>query len=309
MTDISDTLPCPPKNKSYLPQLSLLVGMNNPIRVLDEVKILFLDMFDQGDFVAISSAFEDITALFLGQLPGYKACDTPYHNLKHTTDVFLAMARLLHGAHVKGVALSENDVLLGLIAALMHDTGYIVKDTENYSSGATLAPLHIDRSIQFLKHALPPQSCPPESVLYCEQLIWCTDLLKPIDTISFQSPIHEQIGKILAAADLLAQTADRTYLEKLPLLYLEFKEAGTTPYNTEIELIQDAILFNEQVNERLTNQLDSVNRYLLDHFRIRWNIDADLYQTAIDRSMVYLSSVLDADSEKYKDHFRRVIKS
>ncbi len=114
---------------------------------------------------------------------------------------------------------------------------------------------------------------------------------------------------MLASADLLAQTADRTYLEKLPLLYREFKEAGTGNYECELDLIKDATLFNDRMNARLTTQLDSVNRFFQNHFRIRWNIDADLYQVAIERAMTYLAHMLESDAESYKIHLQTRPKS
>ena len=293
------------KDKPSSPQLSLLVNTTDPNEVLKEVKIIFQDMFSKGNFTLLSAVFEDVVSLFSGKLEGFKACDTPYHNLRHTTDVFLAMARLLHGAHTQGFALNTIDANLGLVAALMHDTGYIQKDSENYDSSAKLASVHIDRSIAFMAHVLTQKGYSRDRVLQCQQAILCTDLDKPLNTIPFQSPSGKLIGKILASADLLAQTADRTYLEKLPLLYREFKEAGTGNYECELDLIKDATLFNDRMNERLTTQLGSVNRFFQNHFRVRWDIDADLYQEAIDRSLSYLSTCLKADSENYRNYFRR----
>ncbi len=290
-------------------QLSLLVGMDNPERVLEEVKIIFLDMFNIGDFTPLSAVFEDVISLFSGKFKGFKACDTPYHNLRHTTDVFLAMARLIHGAQSQGFALNTSDANVGLVAALMHDTGYIQKDSESYESSAELASAHIDRSIEFMVPLLTQKGYSRDSVLQCEQAILCTDLEKLLTTIPFHSPSGKLIGKMLASADLLAQTADRTYLEKLPLLYREFKEASTGNYECELDLIKDATTFNDRMNTRLTTQLGSVNRFFQNHFRIRWNIDTDLYQVAIDRAMAYLGSVLKSDAENYKSYLRRNLKS
>ena len=90
------------KEKPSSPQLSLLVDTTNPHKVLEEVKIIYLEMFSTGDFTLLSTVFEDIIDLFFGKFQGFKASDTPYHNLRHTTDVFLAMARLIHGAHIEG---------------------------------------------------------------------------------------------------------------------------------------------------------------------------------------------------------------
>jgi len=288
-------------------QLSLLLDMNTPSKVLEEVNTLFLDMFDEHDFDLVSSVFESVVALFSGKLPGFKACDTPYHNLKHTTDVFLAMTRLLHGAQIKGVAFNARDAGVGVVAALMHDAGYIQKESENYDSSAELAPVHVDRGIEFMTHILTQKGCSPDSIIKCKQAILCTDMATPLNTIPFKTPANELLGKMLASADLLAQTSDRTYLEKLPLLYREFKEAGTGNYDCELDLIKDSTLFNSRMNERLTTQLDSVNRFFQTHFRARWNIDADLYQEAIDRAMTYLAHILKSDVKNYKPHLRRAL--
>ncbi len=294
------------ENPSSL-QLSLLVDTTDPYKVLEEVKIIFLKMFNTEDVTLLSAVFEDVVALFSGTFQGFKPSDTPYHNLRHTTDVFLAMARLIHGAHIEGVVLSAMDASMGLAAALMHDVGYIQKYSENYDSSAKLAPAHVDRSIEFMAHLLTHKGYPQDSILQCEQAILCTDLERPLTTIPFTSPSGELIGKMLASADLLAQTSDRTYLEKLPLLYREFKEAGTGNYDCELDLIEDATQFNRRMNERLTTQLDRVNRFYQNHFRIRWNIDADLYQVAIERAMTYLAHMLESDAESYKSHLRRAL--
>ena len=201
--------------------------------------------------------------------------------------------------------MSETDANMGLIAALMHDVGYMQKDSENYDSSAKLASVHVDRGIAFMDHLLTHKGCSRDSILACEQAILCTDLEKPLTTIPFTSPSGELIGKMLASADLLAQTSDRTYLEKLPLLYREFIEAGTGNYESELDLIKDASQFNARMNERLSTQLDSVNRFFQTHFRVRWHIDADLYQVAIERAMTYLAHILESDAENYKVHFRR----
>lgn len=295
------------KGRPAIPQLSLLIDMNNPHKVLEEVKTIFLAMFNAGDLSLVSAVFEDVVDLFAGKFPGFKACDTPYHNLKHTTDVFLAMARLIHGAHIEGVVFSEMDASMGLVAALMHDVGYIQKDSENYHSSAKLASLHVDRGIAFMNHILTQKGCSRHSILACEQAILCTDLEKPLTSIPFASPSGELIGKMLASADLLAQTSDRTYLEKLPLLYREFKEAGTENYTCELDLIKDATQFNARMNERLSIQLGSVNRFFKSHFRVRWHIDTDLYPVAIERAMTYLTSVLKSDADNYKIHLRRAL--
>lgn len=297
----------PKKEKRSAPQLSLLLDTADPYRVLEEARTLFGGMFGKGEDTLLRAVFEDVVSLFWGKFPGFKACDTPYHNLKHTTDVFLAMARLVHGARAEGVVLNAMDANAGLVAALMHDTGYILKESESYDSGAKLASSHIGRSIALTTRIMTRKGCSPDSILQCEQAIRCTDLETSLATIPFESPTGELLGKMLASADLLAQTSDRTYLEKLPLLYREFKEAGNGNYDSELDLIQDAHQFNSRMNDRLTTQLDCANRFFRTHFRVRWNLDADLYQVAIDRAMTYLAHILKSDLEHYRIHLRRAL--
>ena len=287
-------------------QISLLVDMNSLDNVFEEVKTLYLDMFNQGDLSSLVAVFEDVVFLFQGRCHGYKACDTPYHNLKHTTDVFLAMTRLLHGARVAGKEFSEINVRMGIIAALMHDSGYMRKETDRQPSGARLAPMHVRRSVEFMTQCLTQHGFPKKQISRTAEIILYTDHEKAASGMpSGLSKTHRMLGNMLASADLLAQTADRTYLEKLPLLYREFKEAEIGNYDSELDLIKDAVSFNDHMHARLENQLDNVKRFLSNHFQVRWYIDADLYQVAIKRSMAYLESVLNADTGNYLCHFRR----
>lgn len=286
-------------------QLSLLVDMNSPDRVLEEVKAIFLDMFNKGDMTPVTAVYEDTLSLFQGTFPDYKACDTPYHNLRHTTDVFLGMARLIHGAHLAGVRFSETDASLSLIAALMHDTGYIRKKTDRHSSGAMLAPIHVRHSIEFMTRCLTKHSSPNDHIQQTEHIILCTDHDNDSSNVPFASNNLRLLGNMLASADLLAQTADRTYLEKLPLLYLEFRDLGYRNYNSVFDLLKDAANFNDLMHDRLENQLDNVKRYLKNHFKVRWLIDEDLYQRSIDQSMLYLSAIISQPALDYRTHLRR----
>jgi len=289
-------------------QISLLVDMNSLDNVFEEVKTLYLDMFNQGDLSSLVAVFEDVVSLFRGRFSGYKACDTPYHNIKHTTDVFLAMARLMHGAHIAGIKMEENDTRMGLIAALMHDTGYMLRDSDSLSNGARLAPMHVRRSVDFMTLCLTQNGFPKDQISQTTKIILFTEHENADGIQSGLSKKQHLLGNMMASADLLGQTADRTYLEKLPLLFSEFNEVGIGNYNSELDLIKDAALFNDQMHERLANQLDNVKRFLSNHFQVRWHIDVDLYQIAINRSMAYLESVLKNEENEYKSHFRRSLK-
>ena len=73
------------------------INVEDPQRVRDAVLGLFNARFPGADFTPLSRAFDDFAALFEGRYPGYLACDTLYHDIRHTLDMTLAMARLVDG--------------------------------------------------------------------------------------------------------------------------------------------------------------------------------------------------------------------
>ncbi len=73
------------KEKPSSSQLSLLGRIcDNPDRVLEEVKIIFLDMFNNGDFTLLSAVFEDVVSLFSGNISRVQSLLT---HLTTTSDI------------------------------------------------------------------------------------------------------------------------------------------------------------------------------------------------------------------------------
>jgi len=132
-------------------QLSAIINMGDPKSVMDEVRIIAFMMFPEIDFATVEGVFRDIVRLFRGEYPGYKECNTEYHNLKHTTDTLLAMVRLIHGFSISHEYLNEKDIFLGLVSALMHDTGYIQTSDDRLGTGAKYTLDHVERSMLFMK--------------------------------------------------------------------------------------------------------------------------------------------------------------
>jgi len=77
--------------------------------------------------------------------PGYIPIQTPYHDLRHTLDVFICAVRLLHGVHLSGTPLDDEEITLVMIAALLHDIGYAQKVDEANGSGAQFTQVHVKR--------------------------------------------------------------------------------------------------------------------------------------------------------------------
>jgi hypothetical protein len=251
-------------------------------------------MFGAFDFKQFDQVFRDILRLFDGTYPGYRPCNTLYHDLSHTMDCLLVTAKLIHGAFLNGIRFAKNDVSLGLISALMHDTGYIQAVDDKTGTGAKYTVCHIERSIEFMKQYFHDHGFPPEYLTICSNFLRCTGLDVKIAGIKFKSREHEILGQILGTADLIGQMANDNYLEKLPFLYNEFKEGGVPGYNNEIDLLKKTPAFWEMVKKRLMHDLGQVDRYLRDYLRILRGINQDLYRQAIDRNIERLQSLLAA---------------
>ena len=73
------------------------VHLADPKAVETAVLDLLTHRFTAVDVALISRAFQTFSALFAGLLPGFKGCDTWYHDAQHSLDATLAFARLLDG--------------------------------------------------------------------------------------------------------------------------------------------------------------------------------------------------------------------
>ncbi len=286
-------------------QLSRMVNMEDPQSVFDEVRAIALMIFPEFDFKTVHLVFKDIVRLFHGEYPGYRKCNTEYHDLKHTTDTFLAMARLMHGAFVGGENLSGEHVNLGLICALMHDTGYIQTLDNDVGTGAKYTRIDTRRSIVFMDIYIADKGFSKEDFKNFSDIINYTSLSTNINKIQFECQEIELLCKIMGTADLLGQVADRAYLEKLLFLFYEFKEGGVMGYDSELDLLKKTIDFYAMTRKRFASELDSVNEYMRYHFKVRWNLDRDLYMEAIEKSINYLKFILENHEKDCINHLRR----
>lgn len=286
-------------------QLSRLVDMENPHAVLNEVENIVSTLFTDFDFEMLDRVFTDIVQLFGGEYPGYSSCQTQYHDLKHTTDTFLAMARLTHGAILKGENLTRDQVMLGLLCALMHDTGYIRSFDDEGSTNTHDVLTDIRRSIAFMDRYRSDHGLSSEIFNHCSVILTCTDLTADITEIHFPSREIELLGKLLGTADLLGQMADRTYLEKLLFLFYEFRDGGVMGYDNELDLLKKTRDFYAMIRQRITKDLSGVNEYMRHHFKARWDLDRDLYIEAVENHISYLRFILKHHEKDYRDHLRR----
>ena len=223
-----------------------LTDTNSPAESLAEIKNILLLIDPPPDPSPIEKVYSDVLRLFKGEFPGYRASNTKYHNLAHTSSTALAAARLIHGLHVQGQVFSPRIVQLCLIGALFHDTGLIQTEEEMEGTGAQYTIGHEERSIAVMEKYLSDNGYSQKDIRDCSHVIKCTDLFLPIEDIPFESEEVRTMGKVLGTADLVAQMADRDYQEKLPLLFLEFHcllHLGFGPGLSRFDGIRHGLLF------------------------------------------------------------------
>ncbi len=256
------------------------VCISDPAEVRAAVEAVFQARYPGIDLQALDHAFTTFGELYAGWLPGYYGCDTWYHDAQHSLDCALAMARLLDG-HDRSVGeerqLGPRRAVLGVVIALFHDAGYIRHAGDAASNGAEFTLTHVGRSAEFLRHYLPQIGYGAEAEL-ASRVVHFTGYEIALDRIDVSHPHDRMLGFLLGTADVLAQTADRCYLEKCrDYLYREFefcglaglrKEGGPTPvYCSVNELLRRTPDYNHKLwEERLDGYFGGAHHYLEAHF-------------------------------------------
>jgi len=284
-----------------------LTDINSPGGTYSEI-IKILSLVDPDyDPAPIKKVYSDIICLFEGEYPGYRASNTKYHNLAHTCAVTLATARIIHGLHIQGKSLSTRVREIGLIGALFHDTGLIQTDEEQEGTGAQYTIGHEERSIDLMRKYMGSNGFSAEDIEDCGHIIMCTILTLPLAEIPFKSKEVKTMGRILGSADLVAQMADRNYLEKLPLLFMEFEEAKMPGFETPLELFKYTEEFYHLVaRTRLKEEMGNVSSAALLHFKERWNIDRDLYAESITNNIRYLRKIYRDCEESFECLIKKI---
>src|SRR5436190_22457246 len=108
-------------------------------------------MFEDFNPTFVEQAFAWAIECFTGKYPGYQPIDAHYHDFEHTLQGTLCMMRLLRGRHDAGAkpGLDQRTFQLGLLAILMHDTGYLKTLDDTEGTGAKYTITHVSRSADF----------------------------------------------------------------------------------------------------------------------------------------------------------------
>ena len=285
------------------------VNVEDPAAVRDGVLSLFAARYPGTDLAPLAYAFDDFRALFEGNYPGYLACDTLYHDMRHTLDMSLAMARLIDG-HERTCAeperLGPRRAILGVLIALLHDTGYLKRNSEAaVENGAVFTKVHVSRSADFISSYLPVLGFGPEAVT-AARLVHFTGYEMEIDDIHVADPKDRLLGCMVGTADLIGQMSDRLYLEKCrEFLYKEFVWGNiardTLPDGREIVrygspedlMIKTPGFYEYVARTRINSKLGGVDRFVAAHFD-----GSNPYQSEIDRNMGFLRRAIETANLK-----------
>lgn len=257
------------------------------------------------DFHIVRTAFDDIVRLFRGEYPGYCPIRTLYHDLHHTLDVFLCAVRLMHGVHISGTRLADNEMTMIMMGALMHDIGYAQLEGEETGTGAQHMQTHVSRGIEFMQRYVVDRYLPPELATPLESIILCTDPALVISEIHFPDERTRLLGQIVSTADLTGQMADRTYLEKLLFLYLEFEEAHFGSFQNIRDLLCKTRSFYEITRQKLDGELGGIYTRLAFHFKDWFGVENNYYLESIEKNIAYLSKVTSLNEVKYLSMLKR----
>ena len=204
------------------------VATKDPTAVEVEVQAAFRAMFPGADPMFVPRVFGWAIECFTGNYRDYQAVDALYHDFEHTLQGTLCLVRLLRGRHLAGAQpqLTQPMFQLGLVAMLLHDTGYLKRRDDTEGTGAKYTVTHVHRSAEFAAQLLSEKGLPASDTRSVQNMILCTGVNAALSVVPFQNELERIVGWALGTADLLGQMAAPDYVDKLPILYAEFAEAA-----------------------------------------------------------------------------------
>lgn len=286
--------------------LSRIFNPSNKMAIVEECLEIAESFLDKKDQINLRYRWDMTTTLFEGTLPGYQACNTEYHDFNHTCDVFCATVRMCDGALSAGSTMPPELVLDTCTAAMLHDAGYIMEDSDGTGTGAKYTRTHVSRSVSFTMDNRESFHLTSDSAARIGRLIYGTDLALDFAEIPFADHGERHVAELLASADLMGQMAERTYLEKLLFLYYEFREAGFPGYDTEFDILKKTRSFYESTKQRLFETLNNAARFAFDHFANRYGVRQNLYLESIQRQIDYLQSIIDDSTANFRKKLKRI---
>ena len=278
------------------------VDTADPMAVQAEVCSIYRRLFRDEEAKPVLRAFQWALTCFSGRYPGYLAVDARYHDLEHTMQGTLCLARLIDGRDRAGILprMTREVFDLSLVAILFHDMGYLKTDDDQAGTGAKYTLVHVDRSVEFVGRFLTELGFGTGEILAVQQMIRCTGVNVELEKIPFQNDLVRLAGFSLGTADLLGQMAASDYPEKLPVLYEEFVEAAAFnggwaanfgPFDSALHLMSQSNGFYAQyVKPKIENDLGGVFRFLASPYPDGSNE----YIESIDRNLLRVKEIVES---------------
>lgn len=293
--------------QNNLPQSATdsLFANNDPNEVWFKAFDLIRSISPGFDHSLIRTLFDDVVRMFHGDYPDYAPIQTLYHDLPHTLDVFMCTVRLLHGLYVSGTTMTDDELTLAMSAALLHDIGYAQRLADASGTGAQFTHQHVRRGIEFTTSYFTEKKFPLRYMEALEPIILATDLAQPFEQIDFPDERTKLLGQIIVSADMIGQMADRTYLEKLLFLYMEFSEARLGNYENIHDMLRQTGVFYTGIREKLDEELGGQYHYLTQHFKHTLGQEKNFYLESIEKNIDYLSKIIALDDAEHFSMLKR----
>jgi hypothetical protein len=274
-------------------------------QVSGEVTRIYKGLYNGTPSTSIQRGFADIGRLYQGEYPGFKPCDTEYHDIQHVLDVTLAMARLMDGYERSrsngSPQLPAGAFSVGVISALFHDFGYLRRKSDRtHRYGAEYTLTHVTRGSRHLMGYLPRIGLKRYATVGAT-LVHYTGYERPAESIPLNDTLMRRVGHMLGTADIIAQMSDRCYLEKCrDRLYPEFVLGGLAKkklpggreqilFSSGDDLVRKTPGFYMNAAKRLDLQLARAYEYAGRHFK-----GQNLYLEEMQKNVRYAKAVGDA---------------
>ena len=247
------------------------IRTTDPAAVGTEVIRVARRLFPDAPAPALERAFTDAARMYRGEHRDYLPCDTEYHDIQHVLDVTLATARLMdgyqRGCRNGSTQLSKELFLVGVLAALFHDFGYLRRRNDHkHRYGAEYTLTHVSRGASFLRSYARELGVDERLAQAASTLVHFTGYERAVESIRMNDDALRRLGMMLGTADIIAQMSDRCYLEKCHArLYPEFVLGKLGGFSSAQDLLLKTPTFYEGACRRLDEKLGRSYDYAARH--------------------------------------------
>jgi len=279
------------------------VRVSDPASVSAAVESIFAELYPRKSLKPLHTAFADFARMYRGEDPRYHGCETTYHDMQHSLDVTLSLARHIDGyerSQRPSKRLGAKRAAVGIVTALYHDVGYLRSTRDRrHRHGAEYTLSHVSRGGEFLGEYLGRLGLGSDAAV-ASQMIHYTGYERDINKIRLGDEGYTRLGHLLGTADLSTQMADRCYLEKCrDRLYVEFVKGGVAErrmpdgklfvlYSSPRDLMMKTPgFFQKTLADRLDGTFMRAYEFAAKHFG-----GQSLYMESVRHNMAYLQRVI-----------------